>query len=445
MRFSKISVLIPTRKRPDYLKRMLESYEKTLVNSNQSELIFRCDNDDMETISYLSSTGFRIIIGPRLDGYKSLPVFFNEMVKIADGDLFICGNDDMLFKTRNWPQLIIDEANKYPDGIFNIGVSTGLNDDKFPFSIVSRQLVDAMGLINDPRLLFSDIFLLDVTKYFNRAIRFSGVSIFHDWAGHSDDLTRREANQHEFNEVFADKQGNWSDSYRNLQEKVVSETINRITRNSDVMSEIILNNFSQYSPPPKTSTSNITGWPPQSCPQNWGTGPSQKTIHYNRQEVKRIIDEILKRGISRDQIVLTSLNNGLPSILWGEVFKKVLTISSLPNKEEFFVEQKHTVASGSTGDGRFLYRIIKSIGTLNALILDDTHYSNLISPYYLFRHAITKPGIIIFNNTANRSTEHKFIAQFINELQTGTLDGITHEIHHIWSTNGFGMSFEIVE
>jgi len=58
-----------------------------------------------------------------------------------------------------------------------------------------------------------------------------------------------------------------------------------------------------------------------------------------------------------------------------------------------------------------------------------------------------KPGIIVFNNTANHSLEHRFVFRFINELQSGILDGLNHKIYHVCDENGsgWGMSFEIVE
>ena len=144
--------------------------------------------------------------------------------------------------------------------------------------------------------------------------------------------------------------------------------------------------------------------------------------------------------------MLSSINNGLPAILWSYIFNEVLTVSSQPFDREL-IEYKNNIAiaHGSISDGKFLYRIIKRIENLNALVLDDINYANLISPYYLFRQVIKKPGIIIFNNTANRSKEHEFVFRFINELENGILDGITHEIHHIWMQGGSGLSFEIID
>jgi len=101
MKYRTISVLVPTRRRVERLKRFLESYSATRADRSQVELVFRCDNDDPDTIGFLCSFDWKFIVGPRVKGYKSLPSFYNEMVKIASGDLLICGNDDMLFETRD--------------------------------------------------------------------------------------------------------------------------------------------------------------------------------------------------------------------------------------------------------------------------------------------------------------------------------------------------------
>jgi glycosyltransferase involved in cell wall biosynthesis len=237
MSYSKISVLIPTRNRIEYLKKMLKSYEDTVANPDQTELVFRVDSDDPQSADFLAHYGWPIIVGPRDEGYKSLPRFYNEMVKQAAGDLFVCGNDDMIFLTPDWPRLVIEEANKYPDGIFNIGVSTGLNDEKFPFSIVSRQLVDRLGKINDERLLFSDIFLLDIARHFNRAILLHSVIFYHDWTGYTNDQTRRDASKHEFSEVWEKAPGNWTAAYTKLHNMAVSEAIAKL----DSVSKIRIN------------------------------------------------------------------------------------------------------------------------------------------------------------------------------------------------------------
>lgn len=422
---------------------MLDSYYDSITDPAMSEFVFRCDNDDIESIRQLMILNWPIIVGPRREGYKSLPSFYNEMVRIATGDLLVCGNDDMLFETKDWPRLIIEEANKYPDGIFNIGVSTGLNDDKFPFSIVSRQFVERLGKINDERLLFSDIFLLDVAKHFNRAVVLRSVTFRHDWAGHGADETRIEANKHEFGMVFANAQGDWTDQYRQLHNQAVAEAIAKWDSDGQLLVAKVIADFERYTP---TQLSDGKLWPPQARPLEWGRPAESSSIHYGRQETEMLMKRILAAGIGRDKVVLSSLQNGLPSILWGHLFEKVTTIASQPNSAESISDGQHTIAFGSLGDTRFLYKVIEKVGTINLLVLDELRYANLISPYYLFRCALVRPGMVVFLNTKQRlDGANTDVRRFLGDLSSGYLDGICHDIREISEDDGVGVSYEIVE
>jgi len=181
--FKKISVLVPTRHRLDRLAVLLASYERTTALEN-SELVFRIDDDDTETIKFLKD--HHCVVGPRHAGYASMPTFFNELAMCAEGDVLLCGNDDMIFRTTGWAEKILKVANKYPDGIFDIGVTT-LNETHYPFSIVSKKMVEHLGFLWDPRIFWGDIFLRDVAAWFDRCIMLPEVAIDHDWAGYKPD------------------------------------------------------------------------------------------------------------------------------------------------------------------------------------------------------------------------------------------------------------------
>lgn len=195
MAYRKVSVLVPTRKRPARLGIMLASYERTTRDvEGQSELVFRIDDDDDETYSLLSDYRHLVIVGPRKQGYASMPDFYNEMAKFATGDVFMIGNDDMVFRTPGWAPIILGEAGKYPDGLFDFGVKT-FNEDHYPFATVSRKAVDRLGFIWDPRIFWGDMFLRDVMAHFGRALPLTAVEIDHDWIGFHPDRTFDEADQ----------------------------------------------------------------------------------------------------------------------------------------------------------------------------------------------------------------------------------------------------------
>jgi len=189
---TRISVLVPTRGRVGRLRTLLESYDRTTIGvEDASELIFRVDDDDSETQDFLLRTRHRTLIGPRMEGYRSMPQFFNEMYLASSGDMLMCGNDDIIFQTTSWAPLLLAAANEYPDKIFNLAVST-LNEGHHPFCIVSREMVRRMGFYWDPRIFWGDIFLRDVAAWFGRLVPVPHVRIDHDWAGLNPDLTFQE-------------------------------------------------------------------------------------------------------------------------------------------------------------------------------------------------------------------------------------------------------------
>ncbi|MES2360085.1 MAG: glycosyltransferase family A protein [Gemmatimonadota bacterium] len=182
MRFKKVSVLVPTRGRVERLKTLLESFEQT--TAGRAELWFRVDDDDVKTQKALRNRSY--VIGPRLDGYKSTPHFFNELYAVCSGDVLMAGNDDMVFKTLGWDERILKEADLYPEGLFDFGVLTH-NAPNFPFATVSRAACDALGFFFDPRFFWGDIFWRDVMSHFGRAIPLPSVQIDHDWVGFEPD------------------------------------------------------------------------------------------------------------------------------------------------------------------------------------------------------------------------------------------------------------------
>ncbi len=193
--FTKITVLIPTRNRTHRLRTLIDSYRETTMNSrSSSELLFRVDDDDEPTQNLLRDEGFRMRVGPRLDGYTSLPFFFNELAAIADGDVLMLGNDDMVFRTSDWAARMLVAANQYPDGLFDLGVHTH-NETHYPFATVSKVVRDRLGHVADPTIFWVDIYLRDIMAYFGRCSMVSDVAIDHDWAGFAPDQTFNEGHR----------------------------------------------------------------------------------------------------------------------------------------------------------------------------------------------------------------------------------------------------------
>jgi hypothetical protein len=216
--FTKVSVLVPTRGRVNQLRTLVDSYAVTVTNPCSAELVFRVDSDDHLSQALLQDGPWRVLVGPQLGGYGSLPRFFDDMCLAAEGDVLVCGNDHMVFRTRAWPDLVLAETNKYPDGIFHIRIGT-LDDSTFPFGIVSRQAVQTVGRLQDPRLHWADGYWRDVMATFGRDLVLPSVRV-EQWMGRIPKRILTNAGPSDAHK--------WDDGYRALHRKVVAEAVNKL-------------------------------------------------------------------------------------------------------------------------------------------------------------------------------------------------------------------------
>ena len=219
---SKVSVLVPTRGRLARLQTLCTSFEET-THGVGAELVFRVDEDDVPTQVALAGR-YKTVVGPRLQGYSSMATFFNDALRAAEGDVLMCGNDDMVFRTEGWPALVLAEANKYADGKFCIGVST-FNEDHFPFSIVSRKVASTLGFLWDPRIYWGDIYLRDVMAAFGRCVMLPSVVVDHNWAGDVPDQTFQEENQ---NDIYRREPNYWATTHAQAVREAVQKLAPRV-------------------------------------------------------------------------------------------------------------------------------------------------------------------------------------------------------------------------
>ncbi len=184
-----ISVLVPTRQRTALLEKMLDSLMATAADQSAVQVVLRIDEDDAESANYLRLCPWptEIIVGPRYNGYATLAKFINEAAARATADLLIVVNDDVEFLTHGWETKLVSAAARYPDGIFDLGVDTVLNNANFVFPCQSRRQVEILGCFFDDRLVYPDIWLRDVLQPFGRAIRVPEVVIRHNWQGQTPD------------------------------------------------------------------------------------------------------------------------------------------------------------------------------------------------------------------------------------------------------------------
>ena len=182
----KISLLIPSHKAGSDFKRMLKSFSKTCEGRrHEVEILVKIDPDDDRNFyaERLTYSGFKwqIIQTPRLKGYNSLHIFYNDLAKISSGDLLWVASDD-LFITRaaNWVDSIWSTRNTFPDNVYVVhvdidGKGAGSKNNVIP--IMSREMYNRLGHISQSRA--NDKYVNFIASRIKRIVKVHDVAVLH--------------------------------------------------------------------------------------------------------------------------------------------------------------------------------------------------------------------------------------------------------------------------
>lgn len=156
----KISLIIPTRDRPDLFKRCIESWQTCTVHPENIELVVIVNDDDLASQEYVK----KVLSQHRMFKQKILlrPYtqfinrdFYNWGADQAEGDLVWILGDDVLACGPMWDvhiNNVIDSTfQKWPDGIFCLSIKDNTpvpraDMPKFPcYPMFPRQVREAHG------------------------------------------------------------------------------------------------------------------------------------------------------------------------------------------------------------------------------------------------------------------------------------------------------------
>lgn len=179
-----VSVLLPTRQRPQLVERSVLSLLTTAANSKQVEIIVAYDDDDSASRDFLNSAQWsqisqqfvcktQTICCPKW-GYAGLHNYFTAMAQQARGSWFMIWNDDAVMETAGWDQEIL--KNKNYTGMLH------MNTRNFPaslclFPLIPRVWLDLFGEISLHQL--NDSWVQDICREAD-AVRMIPVTVFHD-------------------------------------------------------------------------------------------------------------------------------------------------------------------------------------------------------------------------------------------------------------------------
>ena len=174
-----ISLLCPTRGRPDRVCVMLESIIKTTEKLENVEILFYIDSDDDKKDDYIASINnllnqynnpFKRVL-PHIGEPMSISKSWNIIAEKCDGDILVMANDDEVWITKGWDRRLNEEADKFPDDIYCIYFDDGTMHGKgCAFPMISRKWYETLGYFTPGifKFLVNDTWIEFIARYIDR-------------------------------------------------------------------------------------------------------------------------------------------------------------------------------------------------------------------------------------------------------------------------------------
>jgi len=144
-----ILAICPTRQRPEKCAKMLKSFNKTKLN--KIDLVFCIDMDDPCLSEYLDL--FKNKQSFYLLERTTITEIFNKVAfKLEPGyEVYHTANDDFIYKTQGFDQLIMDSINTNGSGV-HYGNDGHWNADMAVAPFITSDMVKAVGWLQMPKL-----------------------------------------------------------------------------------------------------------------------------------------------------------------------------------------------------------------------------------------------------------------------------------------------------
>lgn len=180
----KISLLLPTRGRPELVERFFKSVINTAEHLDAIEVVLCIDDDDVGSHHLHGGSLSTVrLIGPR----RSMGAYNTQCYQASTGQIIVLVNDDMVMRTVGWDRELRVMHGRFPDQIY-LGYCNDLLKKKglATFPVLSRKTCELLG---DPYPdayagAFIDVHLFDIFKRlqyrgFDRFIYFEHVVFEH--------------------------------------------------------------------------------------------------------------------------------------------------------------------------------------------------------------------------------------------------------------------------
>ncbi len=155
-----ISLLLPTRARPQWARGFFDSLVALTDVSDRLEIVMYLDDDDESSrgLTHEQLT-IRAIVGPR----QGMGANNTACSREARGELLMLANDDVVVATRGWDQALRRCHARFPDGIYLAWVNDRFKKHRLStFPVLSRRVCE---VLEEPYPLAYNGGLIDVELF----------------------------------------------------------------------------------------------------------------------------------------------------------------------------------------------------------------------------------------------------------------------------------------
>ena len=176
---SLISILVPTRGRPESVFRLIKSINATASRKDLVEILFYVDNDDDSFPPSIDlESNVRVIRGERV----WISLAWNCLFAHSQGEILMYTGDDIVFETKGWDEQVRTAFTQFPDSLGLVfGDDGGWYAGKLAINgFVHRAWADLLGYFTYPaRVSAIDLWIHECASYINRVIYLDKVMFRH--------------------------------------------------------------------------------------------------------------------------------------------------------------------------------------------------------------------------------------------------------------------------
>lgn len=177
-----LGLILPSRGRPEGLKKSLKSIIDNSYSKNIKVYIYLDDNDKMLDQYKIIINEYKRIVDLTIGKPIGVPKSFNLLASKVQEKYIMMFNDDLEINTQSWDKFFLEDVDKINDQIFVAFFNDGINfNNHAAFPIISKKWFDLVGY-SSINLIFqhNDTWVFSIGVMLRRTIYYENIKLKHN-------------------------------------------------------------------------------------------------------------------------------------------------------------------------------------------------------------------------------------------------------------------------